>query len=86
MKRYHFHLVTYRKRPSTVQSLIKRYFSDNVGRSAAALAYYLIFSLFPFLILISSIISFLDLPDLTVESFKGLIPVDIIELLPLSYI
>ena len=80
MKRYHFHLVTYRKRPSTVQSLIKRYFSDNVGRSAAALAYYLIFSLFPFLILISSIISFLDLPDLTVESFKGLIPVDIIEL------
>ena len=76
----HFHLVTYRKRPSTVQSLIKRYFSDNVGRSAAALAYYLIFSLFPFLILISSIISFLDLPDLTVESFKGLIPVDIIEL------
>ena len=80
MKRYHFHLVTYRKRPSTVQSLIKRYFSDNVGRSAAALAYYLIFSLFPFLILISSIISFLDLPDFTVESFKGLIPVDIIEL------
>lgn len=80
MKRYHFHLVTYRKRPSTVQSLIKRYFSDNVGRSAAALAYYLIFSLFPFLILISSIISFLDLPDLTVESFKGLIPVNIIEL------
>lgn len=80
LKNYHFRLIAYRKKPSIIRNLIKRYFSDNVGRSAAALAYYLIFSLFPLLILVSSIISFLELPPLTAESFKGLLPIDIIDL------
>lgn len=62
------------------QNFIKRYFQDEVGRSAAALAYYLLFSFFPLLIFLSSLISFLDLPPLSAESFQALIPADIIEI------
>ena len=80
MKKPTYHLISFHKKSSIVRSLIKRYFSDGVGRSSAALAYYLIFSIFPFLVLLSAILSFLDLPPLTEESFKGLIPADIVEI------
>ncbi len=80
MKSFCFRLNPFKGRYSVPKSLIRRYFSDGVGRSAAALAYYLIFSLFPFLILLSAILSFLDLPPLTEESFRGLIPADIVEI------
>lgn len=78
LKKPTYHLISFHKKSSIVRSLIKRYFSDGVGRSSAALAYYLIFSIFPFLVLLSAILSFLDLPPLTEESFKGLIPADIV--------
>ena len=80
LKSFCFRLNPFKGRYSVPKSLIRRYFSDGVGRSAAALAYYLIFSLFPFLILLSAILSFLDLPPLTEESFRGLIPADIVEI------
>ena len=64
-----------------LHSLIRRYFIDGVGRSAAALAYYLIFSFFPFLIFINTLLGFLDLPVLTANSFEDLIPSDIISLI-----
>ena len=44
-----------------VRQLIRRYFRDQVGRSAAELAYYLLFSLFPLLIFVNSAISMLHL-------------------------
>lgn len=62
------------------QNLVKRYFQDEVGRSAAALAYYLLFSFFPLLIFLSSLISFLDLPPLSTDSFQTFIPADIISI------
>lgn len=80
MKKHLFRLISLRSENSILQNLIKRYFSHNVGRSAAALAYYLIFSIFPFLILLSSILSFLDLPLLTEENLKGIVPVDVIDI------
>ena len=61
-----------------IQNLLKRFFQDEVGRSAAALAYYLLFSFFPFLIFISTLISFLDLPPLSTSTFQSLITSDII--------
>lgn len=64
-----------------LRALIKRYFNDGVGRSAAALAYYLMFSLFPFLIFLSVLLSFLNLPPLTTETFYNLIPMDILNLI-----
>lgn len=44
-----------------VEHLISRYFSDKVARSSAELSYYLLFSLFPLLIFINSVISSLDM-------------------------
>lgn len=64
-----------------IRSLIKRFFQDSVGRSAAALAYYLIFSFFPFLIFISVLLSFLDLPPLKGDTFQALIPIDVINII-----
>lgn len=64
-----------------IQNLFKRFFQDEVGRSAAALAYYLLFSFFPFLIFVSALISFLDLPPLSTSTFQSLIPSDIIEII-----
>ena len=64
-----------------IQNLLKRFFQDEVGRSAAALAYCLLFSFFPFLIFISTLISFLDLPPLSTSTFQSLIPSDIIEII-----
>ena len=41
--------------------IIGRYFLHDVGRQGAALAYYLLFMLFPFLIFVSSLLGLLDL-------------------------
>ena len=38
-----------------------RYFQDHVGRSAAELAYYMLFSVFPLLIFLNSVVSLLDI-------------------------
>ena len=62
--------------------LIDRYNADNIGKSAAALTYYLIFTLFPFLIFISTLLGFLNIPlvSLTGEVSRFL-PEDMIMLL-----
>ena len=44
-----------------LSSLLRRYFIHDVGRQSAALAYYLLFMLFPFLIFLSSLLGLLDL-------------------------
>ena len=41
--------------------IASRYFLHDVGRQAAALAYYLLFMLFPFLIFVSSLLGLLEL-------------------------
>lgn len=55
-----------------------RYFEDGVGRSAAALAYYLLFSLFPMLIFLNSVIGTLNIsmPELMLE-FERVLPADV---------
>ena len=72
-----------------LQLLIRRYFQDQVGRSAAELAYYLLFSLFPLLIFVNAAIGMLHLPSesLTV-TLQNLIPPQASQLLTayLSYI
>ncbi len=62
--------------------LIDRYSKDNIGKSAAALTYYLIFTVFPFLIFISTLLGFLNIPlvSLTGEVSQFL-PEDMIMLL-----
>ena len=44
-----------------LRQLGRRYFAHQVGRSAAELAYYLLFSLFPLLIFVSALLGLLQL-------------------------
>mgnify|MGYP003320155708 CR=1 FL=1 len=43
------------------QLVIQNFFEHNVGKNAAALAYYLLFALFPMLIFLSNLLGLLDL-------------------------
>ena len=55
-----------------VTGCLRRYFHHDVGRQSAALAYYLLFTLFPFLIFLSSLLGLLHL-DVS-EVLRGLQP------------
>lgn len=57
-----------------------RYFDHNVGNSAAALTYYMIFAFFPFLIFLSSLLGRLDVSAIPVTELSRFIPQDILEL------
>ena len=58
-----------------IRQLVKRYFRDHVGQSAAELAYYLLFSLFPLLIFLHAAISMLHLsPQMLADTLGNLLP------------
>lgn len=59
--------------------LLRRYFVHDVGRQAAALAYYLLFAIFPFLIFISSLLGLLQL-DVSgiIRTLTPLLPGDVV--------
>lgn len=62
--------------------LARQYFADGVGATAASLTYYALFAIFPFLIAISSLLGFLDLPPLSLEGdMAALLPTEVITLL-----
>lgn len=53
----------------------------NVNRSAAALTYYMIFSLFPLLALASNVLSYLQLsPDWVSTELQGILPAQVIDI------
>ncbi len=62
-------------------NLVRRYFAHEVGRQSAALAYYLLFSIFPFLIFLSSLLGLLSL-DITgiMAALRPLLPAQVLEL------
>ncbi|WP_304508727.1 YihY/virulence factor BrkB family protein [Anaerotignum sp.] len=64
---------------------LKGYFANEIGKTAASLTYYLIFAIFPFLIFISSLLGFLNLPMITVEGDASvLLPADVVTLINLT--
>jgi len=65
-----------------VTGTLRRYFVHDVARQAAALAYYLLFAMFPILIFISSLLGLLEL-DLTaiVRVLTPLLPAGVVNLL-----
>ena len=76
--------------PAGVKALVKEvivnYYDNGVARSAASLAYYLIFSLFPFLIFVNMLLGFMNIPAESVASlFANILPEDIIDII-VSYI
>ncbi len=70
-----------KRQDNMLKKLVRRYFVDGVGRSCAALAYYLIFSFFPLLIFLSVLIGFMNLPPLSADSLKNIIPADIVSII-----
>lgn len=65
-----------------VTQVLRRYFVHDVSRQGAALAYYLMFMIFPFLIFLSSLLGRLDL-DVSgiVRTLSPLLPAGVLELL-----
>lgn len=65
-----------------LRSLVKNYFAHNVGKNRAALAYYLLFAIFPLLIFISNLLGLLQLDVYTVTQYLArLLPQDVTRLL-----
>ena len=60
--------------------LIKRFVIHDIGRSAAALAYYFLFSMFPALILLTMLLTWLNLPPLFMGMLKGIVPQDVLDI------
>lgn len=62
-------------------AVARRYFLHDVGRQAAALAYYLLFTLFPLLIFLSSLLGLLRLNvDAIIGSLSALLPAGVLDL------
>lgn len=65
-----------------VMTVVGRYTDDQVPTKAAALVYYLIFSIFPLLILLANVLGLMNLDMNAIgESLKPIVPADIITLL-----
>ena len=63
-----------------VSSCLRRYFHHDVGRQSAALAYYLLFTLFPFLIFLSSLLGLLQLDvSEVVRALQPLLPAEVLD-------
>ena len=63
-----------------ITQLVRRYFLHDVGRQGAALAYYLLFMLFPFLIFLSSLLGLLDLDVSSISrSLAALLPASVLD-------
>lgn len=62
--------------------VIRRYFGDNVGNEAAALSYYLIFSLFPLMVFASGLLGYVDISqEALYETFHGILPEEVISMI-----
>lgn len=65
-----------------MREMTKRYFADEISHNAAALAYYSLFSFFPFIILVSSLLGYAQISAETVISYLSrFVPEDIISII-----
>lgn len=63
-----------------VTGCLRRYFHHDVGRQSAALAYYLLFTLFPFLIFLSSLLGLLKLDVSEIlGALQPLLPAEVLD-------
>lgn len=66
----------------TLRLLGKNFFEHGVGKSAAALAYYLLFAIFPLLIFLSNVLGFLDLNvEAIMLTLQRFLPKDVVGLI-----
>lgn len=67
------------------KDMVQSFFANNVTHSAAALTYYLLFAVFPLLLFIGSLLGFLKLPMLSLDTEQmGLLPTDIVAVINLT--
>lgn len=70
------------KLKQTIRLLIQNYINHNVGKNAAALAYYLLFAIFPLLIFLSNLLGMLNLDvALVTQELQRVLPRDIVAML-----
>ena len=55
----------------TTQQLLRRYYLHDVGRDSAALTYYLLFTLFPLMVFVSTLLGILDLDVASITQVLG---------------
>lgn len=66
----------------TIRLLVTNYFEHNVGQTAAALAYYLLFAMFPLLIFVSNLLGLLHLDAGAIaQELLPILPQDVVNLL-----
>ena len=64
---------------STIQLVIKNFTKHDVGKNAAALAYYLLFTIFPLIIFFSNLLGILDINiSISTEQVDRFMPMDVI--------
>ena len=66
---------------SMIQALFKRYIQHKVAQSSAALAYYMLFAFFPFILLLNWIFTVLDLPLSSIlEQLYRIVPSEVLQI------
>ncbi|HIV68606.1 MAG TPA: YihY/virulence factor BrkB family protein [Candidatus Butyricicoccus stercorigallinarum] len=60
-----------------VVQLVRSYFSNNLAKASAELSYYLLFSIFPLLLIVASLLSLTRVPQATLLHLLSLLPGDI---------
>ena len=64
-----------------ITHMVRRYFAHDIGRQGAALAYYLLFTIFPFMIFVSSLLGMLDLDISSItEALSPLLPPGVVDM------
>ena len=64
-----------------IKTVSMNFYRHNLSKNAASLAYYLLFSLFPFLIFLSNLLGILDLNVYAITNFLGnFLPTDVVAL------
>ncbi|MBR6812836.1 MAG: YihY/virulence factor BrkB family protein, partial [Oscillospiraceae bacterium] len=69
------------RKNSLLSQILKRYTEHEISRAAASLTYYLVFALFPFLVVLCACISRSDILSFLSTGLTGLVPKQVLQLI-----
>ena len=73
------------KKSNLLTGMVRRYTEHEVGRAAASLTYYILFALFPFLMIICATLSYSQILDMLSGKMSTIVPMQVLEVV-VSYI
>lgn len=73
------------KRTGFFKSIIRRYTEHEVGRAAASLTYFILFALFPFLLIVCAMLSYSEVIEIFSGDLASVIPAQVVDIIG-SYI